>query len=252
MNRPLLVIDVGNTSTTLGLYQAQRISHCHYARGGIIGMPELCHSIVKELLQAKPYAVVLGSVVPEASVLWRNLLQSEAELPLVEVTHQLQLDVIIDYPDPQAIGADRLGNACGGLRRYGVPLIVADFGTALTFDVITADRRYVGGVIAPGLPLMTDYLFERTALLPRVELSGECPKIGRTTQEAMRIGAQVGYRGIVREIYTYLSHSLDCDFKLVATGGYAGWALQDGGLNYTLDSDLTLFGFGCIGERNLN
>ena len=129
-------------------------------------------------------------------------------------------------------------------------MIVADFGTALTFDVVTADLRYVGGVITPGLPLMTDYLYERTALLPRVELEGPCPKLGRSTMQAMRIGAQIGYRGIVREIVSYLQASMKCEFKLVATGGYAGWALKEAGMPFIIDQELTLYGLGCIFERN--
>jgi type III pantothenate kinase len=194
---------------------------------------------------------VLGSVVPRVNAAWRRLVRRELGCPLLTVHAGLAMDVAVDYPDPASIGADRLADACGGVRRYGAPLIVADFGTALTFDVVTPDRRYVGGAITPGLPLMTDYLYERTALLPRVELAGSCPRLGRSTQQAMRIGAQIGYRGIVREIVAYLRGSLRCDFKLVATGGYAGWALKGSGMDFVIDPELTLFGLGCIGERNL-
>jgi type III pantothenate kinase len=97
---------------------------------------------------------------------------------------------------------------------------------------------------------MSDYLFERTALLPRVEFTGVCPLVGKTTQQAMRIGAQIGYRGMVREIVAYLKKSVDSKFKLVATGGYARWALQDSGMPFVIDPDLTLFGLGCIWESN--
>jgi len=166
------------------------------------------------------------------------------------VNSALKLDVRIDYPEPKTIGADRLADACGGVRRYGAPLIIADFGTALTFDIVTSACAYVGGVITPGLPLMTDYLYERTALLPRVELTGPCPAVGKTTQQAMRIGAQIGYRGIVREIVTYLQKTVEPDFKLVATGGYAAWALKDSGMPFVIDQELTLFGLGCIFEQN--
>jgi len=162
----------------------------------------------------------------------------------------LKMDVVVDYPEPQMVGADRLADAVGGVRRYGAPLIVADFGTALTFDVITKDRHYIGGVITPGLPLMSDYLYERTALLPRVEFKGVCPRVGKSTQQAMRIGAQIGYRGMVREIVAYLKKSVDSHFKLVATGGYACWALEDSGMPFVIDPDLTLFGLGCIWESD--
>ena len=191
---------------------------------------------------------VLGSVVPRVNAVWQRLIRRELGCELLVVKAGLPMEVSVDYPDPESIGADRLADACGGIRRYGAPLIVADFGTALTFDVITPDRRYVGGVITPGLPLMTDYLYERTALLPRVELAGPCPKLGRSTLQAMRIGAQIGYRGIVREIVAYLCGSMGCEFKLVATGGYAGWALKGSEMPFVIDPDLTLFGLGCIFE----
>jgi len=160
------------------------------------------------------------------------------------------MDVAVDYPKPKTIGADRLANAAGGVVKYGAPLIVADFGTALTFDIVTRDRCYIGGVIAPGLPLMTDYLHERTALLPHVAPGGVCPKIGRSTRGAIQIGAQIGYRGMVREIVGYLSQTLGDGVTLIGTGGFARWVL--GGINmpFVIDPNLTLFGFGTIFERN--
>jgi type III pantothenate kinase len=247
----VIVIDVGNTSTGVGLYDKGRISRVTHLKGGIAKQPEACADAVRKAARGTVNGAVLGSVVPRVNAAWKRLVRRELGCDLLVVKAGQPMDVTVDYPDPATIGADRLADACGGVRRYGAPLIVADFGTALTFDVVTPDCRYVGGVITPGLPLMTDYLYERTALLPRVELEGPCPAFGRSTQQAMRIGAQVGYRGIVREIVTYLSGSMNCAFKLVATGGYAGWALKDSGMPFVIDPELTLFGLGCIFERNV-
>ena len=153
----------------------------------------------------------------------------------------------IDYPKPETIGADRLADAAGAVSRYGAPVLVMDFGTALTAAVVTKDRVWRGGVIAPGFPLMRDYLFERTAKLPRMKIgSGKAPKIGRSTEEAMRFGALVGYRGMVREIVTELRRNFKCDFKLVATGGFAKWVLKDLDLPFVIDPTLTLYGAGLI------
>ena len=153
----------------------------------------------------------------------------------------------LDYPHPETIGADRLADAVGAVERYGAPVLVMDFGTALTAAVVTADRAWRGGVIAPGFPLMRDYLFERTAKLPRMRLgTGRAPKIGRSTEEAMRFGAIVGYRGMVREIVTELRRNFGEDFRLVATGGFAKWALKGIGMDFTIDPTLTLFGAGAI------
>ena len=127
-----------------------------------------------------------------------------------------------------------------------------DFGTALTAAVITKDRVWRGGVIAPGFPLMRDYLFERTAKLPRMRLgSGKAPKIGRSTEEAMRFGALVGYRGMVREIVAELKRNFRSEFKLVATGGFAKWVLRDLDLPFVIDPTLTLYGAGLIGAQRL-
>ncbi len=245
-------MDVGNTSTGIGLYDSGKISRVTHIKGGVAKHPEACAEAVRKAARGMVNGAVLGSVVPRVNAVWQRLIRRELGCELLVVKSGLPMEVTVDYPAPESIGADRLADACGGVRRYGTPLIVADFGTALTFDVVTPDCRYVGGVITPGLPLMTDYLYERTALLPRVELEGPCPRLGRSTLQAMRIGAQIGYRGIVREIITYLSASMKCDFKLVATGGYAGWALKGIGMPFVIDPELTLFGLGCIFETASN
>ena len=134
-------------------------------------------------------------------------------------------------------------------KKYGAPLIVVDFGTALNFEVLDARPAYVGGVITPGLPLMTRYLHEKTALLPEVSLGGETPAIGKSTEEAIALGARVGYRGIVRELVGHLRRPLGEGARVVATGGYAGWVLDGAGLDYVIDPTLTLFGLGRIFEN---
>jgi type III pantothenate kinase len=155
----------------------------------------------------------------------------------------------LDYPSPETIGADRLADAAAAVHLYGAPVLVMDFGTALTAAVVTPDGIWRGGVIAPGFPLMRDYLFERTAKLPRMELGGRCPKIGRSTEEAMRFGALVGYRGMVREIVCELQRNFAADFRLVATGGFAKWVLKDIGMPFAVDPSLTLHGAGFIASR---
>ncbi|MCL1920545.1 MAG: type III pantothenate kinase [Kiritimatiellaeota bacterium] len=244
----IITIDVGNTSTGIGLYDGKRVTRVTHVKGGIMQQPEACAQAVREAARGMVNGAVLGSVVPKANPLWKRLLKTELGCNVLVVHAGLPMEVTVDYPAPETIGADRLADACGGVRRYGAPLIVADFGTALTFDVVTEDLRYIGGAITPGLPLMTDYLHERTALLPRVQLAGPCPPFGRSTEQAMRVGAQVGYRGIVREIVTHLQRQIPGDFKLVATGGHAGWALKGSGMPFIIDPALCLFGLGCIFE----
>src|SRR4029077_3748638 len=135
----------------------------------------------------------------------------------------LKLAVGIDYPAPESIGADRLANAAAVAALYGCPAIVVDFGTAVTFDIVSARRNYIGGVIAPGLEAMTNFLYQRTALLPKLSLKEPRRAIGRSTIHAMRSGAIFGYRGLIREILLRIKAERFRGEKVhvIATGGYA-------------------------------
>ena len=250
-----LVVDVGNTSTAVGVWTGRRVLRVAHCDGGFAEA-----AAVAEELAASSGVAALGyvSVVPRVDAKWRALARrhgwsfhqvSFRDFPLATSGSSL---LRLDYPHPETIGADRLADAAGAVARYGAPVLVMDFGTALTAAVVTAPGVWRGGVIAPGFPLMRDYLFERTAKLPRMELGrGRAPKIGRSTEEAMRFGALVGYRGMVREIVTELRRNFDIDFRLVATGGFARWALRDALMDFVIDPDLTLFGTGLIVQASL-
>jgi type III pantothenate kinase len=127
----------------------------------------------------------------------------------------------IDYPQPGQIGADRLANAVAVISQGKAPAIVIDFGTAVTFDVVSAEPAYCGGVIAPGLGAMTGYLTAKTALLPQIELHEPRSAIGKSTVEAMQAGAVYGYRGLVREIVLRLKEEMGGNPRIIATGGDA-------------------------------
>jgi type III pantothenate kinase len=131
--------------------------------------------------------------------------------------------------------------------------VVADFGTALTFDVVSRTRGYIGGIIAPGLPLMFSYLAEKTALLPEVDLGPVRHGVGKSTVEAMRLGARWGYRGMVREILHELRKSIGPGrMKCCATGGDAEWVMRGIEPNVPVDRDITLYGLGRIYELNVS
>jgi type III pantothenate kinase len=137
---------------------------------------------------------------------------------------KMKLGLGIDYPRPRSIGADRLANAAAVAELYGFPAIVVDFGTAVTFDIVSERRRYIGGVIAPGLEAMTNFLYQRTALLPKLSLKEPRHAVGKSTIAAMLSGAVFGYRGLVREILARIRAEQFPRKKvwIVATGGYAG------------------------------
>ncbi len=155
----------------------------------------------------------------------------------------------IDYPLPTQIGADRLANAAGVVSRHGAPAIVIDFGTAVTFDVISDQPAYCGGVIAPGLGAMSGYLPQKTALLPAIELEEPASAIGKSTTHAMQAGAVFGYRGLVREIIHRLKAEMAGKVAIIATGGDA--ALIARGLPEidAVDPDITLDGLRQVAAR---
>lgn len=245
----LVCIDIGNTSTTMGLYEDGEVSRVSRVEGGILVNPEACSDLLRLIASESVEGVSIASVVPKTNARWRKLVRETLGCTPRFVSWESPLGFALDYPQPERIGADRLADAAGGLAKYGAPLIVVDFGTALNFEVLDARPAYVGGVLAPGLPLMTRYLHEKTALLPEVSLGGETPPIGKSTEEAIALGARVGYRGIVREIVAHLQQPFGGRAKVVATGGYAAWVLAGSDLAFEIDPTLTLFGLGVAFER---
>lgn len=260
MQPSVIVVDIGNTSTAFALARAGRVGRV--TRLPTHGPKRLAirRRLAKLARGGRLRGAALCSVVPQRNRLWLEELRRLTGRPPLLVQHRLKLGVALKYPRPATIGADRLANACAAAARYGTPVIVADFGTALTFDIVSRERAYIGGIIAPGLPLMADYLAERTALLPRISLglpgrragTGRRPSaIGKSTAQAMLIGARLGYTGMVREIFARLKLALrEPRVRLCATGGYAAWALAGSDLRVPIDPELTLYGISRIYELN--
>ena len=195
--------------------------------------------------------MAIASVVPPVNARWKKALKAAGLPAPLFISHALNLGVPVDYPRPENIGADRLANAAAAARLLGAPSVVCDFGTALTFDILDAEKGYTGGIICPGLPLMFDYLAEKTALLPHITPSKTNAVVGRNTKQAMRIGARLGYRGMVREILAALKNDFGVDeLPVCCTGGYAGWIFKDWDVRAVVDPKLTLRGVGIIGELN--
>ena len=242
-----LVIDIGNTSTSVGYYRNGKVSGVGRCTSRFQSPEEVLPLITVKSVDA----VVIASVVPLVNARWKRALQIAGLPSPLFVSHELELGVPVDYPKPEKIGADRLANASAAAKLFGTPSVVCDFGTALTFDIIDAQRGYIGGIICPGLPLMFDYLAEKTALLPHVAPSKTKAVVGRNTTQAMQIGARLGYRGMVREIIQSLEKELGAkNLPVCCTGGYAAWIFNDWDVVATIDPKLTLKGLGFIGELN--
>ena len=218
----ILLFDIGNTHTHLGLADGRRVlrqadipTYAWIAGGG----PGRVKNFIGNV---KIDGAALCSVVPRATPIVKKFVRSEWKLDALELNNTTIRGVGIDYPKPQTIGPDRLANAVAARRRFGAPVVVVDFGTAVTFDVVDSRGSYVGGIIAPGLAMMTNYLHEKTALLPKIQIRDIQSAIGKSTEEAMLVGAVHGYRGLVRELIGKLKRELRSQkLPVVATGGYA-------------------------------
>ncbi len=239
----ILLFDIGNTHTHLGLATHQRV-----IKQTNIATREWFSSkapaLVKKFVGGKTIeGAILCSVVPRATPLVRKFVKATWKLDTLELNAKTTRGVGVDYPKPATIGPDRLANSVAAFKRFGAPVVVVDFGTAVTFDVVNAKGNYVGGIIAPGLAAMTDYLHEKTALLPRIKITEPKTVIGKSTQEAMLAGAVYGYRGLVRGLILELKGKMKAKrLPVIATGGYA--KLMAAGLPEisAVEPDLTLDG----------
>ncbi len=235
-----LLIDIGNTSTSIAL-------DCDRTLSSIQNTSSIKPTVVSSSM---PERAVIASVRPSVNKRWECYLKKQGIRNILWVNHTMNFGVSISYPTPETIGADRLANACEASATYGTPVVVCDFGTALTFDIIKKQEGYVGGIICPGLPLMFDYLAEKTELLPHIKPIKTTHLIGKDTGEAMCIGAHFGYLGMVKEILTQLKKELGENTNVCATGGFSHWVFNDWETPVSIDPNLTLKGLARIATLN--
>lgn len=240
-----LLVDISNSYTKLAFATTKRLAQPMRRPTN-----DLTVAFLKRILRARSAkTIVVSSVVPRKD---KVIAAAAGSARLLFLSPRLDLGVGIDYPAPRSIGADRLANAAAVAQLYGYPAIVVDFGTAVTFDVVSARGDYVGGVIAPGLEAMTNFLYDRTALLPKLNLREPVAAIGKTTRDAMMSGAVFGYRGLVREILmrVRLENFPRRRPRIVATGGYAQLIARELPEIGAVHPNLTLEGLRIIANRN--
>jgi type III pantothenate kinase len=243
--RKYLLIDISNSFTKLAFG-----TRTHTARARRVATRDLTSALLSRFIRRRKIdMVVIASVVPQKNRLVARALK---KWTVVWLNPRVRLGVGIDYPNPRTIGADRLANAAAVAALYGCPAIVVDFGTAVTFDIVSGEKNYIGGVIAPGLEAMTNFLYQRTALLPKLSLKEPRRTIGRSTIEAMRAGAVLGYRGLVSEIIARIKAERFPKRKVhvVATGGYAALIASKLPEIDVVHPDLTLEGLRIIANLN--
>ena len=261
----LLVVDVGNTNTVLGLFEPKPlgqgkprklIAHWRVSTNKSQTVDEygvLFRNLfaMNGIEVSAVQGIVISSVVPPLDSTLREVCERYFQLKPLFIEPGVKTGMPVHYDNPAEVGADRIVNGVAAFEKFGGPCIVVDFGTATTFDVVSAKGEYLGGVITPGIGISADALFERTARLPRVDIRKPPSMIATNTVNSLQAGLYYGYLGLIDGILERLIAELGDDVKVVATGGLA--TLMGGGSKYIREVDdlLTLEGLRIIYERNL-
>jgi type III pantothenate kinase len=254
----LLVVDVGNTQTHFGVFDAADVLSEHWrfatvrdstgdelgaALSNLLGLRGLSFDDVDRS--------IVSSTVPQLSEQWPEMAQRYLDHTMLVVGPSIRTGMPIRYDNPHEVGADRLANAVAAYERVGAACVVVDFGTAITYDVVSAAGEYLGGIITPGAEISIDALYNRAAKLPKVELAPPRSLIGKSTVDAIRSGIVYGFAGQVDGIVRRLRSELGASTKVIATGGLAGELVPF--VRETIDDvddQLTLTGLRLIWNRN--
>jgi type III pantothenate kinase len=252
----LLVIDIGNTNTVLGVFNGNnlvvswRLETKQSQTADEYGILTRNLFTLAGIEFTKIRYIIIASVVPPLNSVLEEMALKYFKVKPLFVEPGIKTGVPVLYDSPADVGADRIVNAVAAYEKYGGPSIVVDFGTATTFDAISAKGEYLGGVIAPGLGISAEALYKKTARLPRVEIRAPSKVIGTSTVGSIQSGLYFGYIGLVDGILEHVIQELGSKTAVIATGGYA--SLIGGGVHLIqhIDPELTLEGLRLIHERN--
>jgi type III pantothenate kinase len=258
----LLAIDVGNSNIVLGVFEGQRLIHSWRLATlrertadelGLVIAGLFEHNRIDK---TRVSHIVLASVVPPLTGTMQTMAERYFNTKAITVDPQHDTGMPILYDNPSEVGADRIVNAIAAFERFGKaakrPMIVVDFGTATTFDAVTARGEYLGGAICPGVQISADALFQRAARLPRIEVRKPAQIVGRTTVGAMESGLFWGYVGMVEGLVRRMNDELGGHALCIATGGLADIIALETPLIQHVDADLTLHGLRIVFERTLD
>ncbi len=252
----LLVVDVGNTNTVLGLYDGAKLLHDFRIETAKGRTSDETHVLLLNLLQlggivrADVQASILASVVPSLTETFMDAVDRAFDHEIMVVGPGIKTGMPVLYENPREVGADRIVNAVAAYERVQRAAIVVDFGTATTFDCISSKGEYLGGAIAPGMEISANALFARAARLPRSEIARPPRAIGRNTVHSMQAGIVFGYVGLVDGLVRRLSAEMGTETAVIATGGLANLIEPESETIDEVDDYLTLEGLRLIYLRN--
>jgi type III pantothenate kinase len=253
----LLAIDIGNTHTVIGVYDGEELTEHYRVASNHALTTDECGILVKQLFANtnRIKDVIICSVVPPLTPIYEEMSQNLLRVDPLVVSADLPLGIKILYDDPKTVGADRIANAVAAYEIHGGPIIVVDFGTATTFDVISESGEYLGGAIAPGIETSSLNLFKRASQLFKVSLQKPRKAIGKNTEESLRSGIIFGAAGqidgIVKRIKEELSQRSPSkkEPKVIATGGLATLIAKESKVIQEVNPTLTLEGLRRIHVR---
>lgn len=251
----LLAIDIGNTSIKLGIFDGDRLRATWRLATGVDRLADEYGALLLTFLQrqklpvSKTTGVALCSVVPPLVTVFQEMCQKYLGTSPLVVGAGVKTGVRICVDNPRELGPDRVVNAVAAHHLYGEPVIIVDLGTAITFDVVSKEGNYLGGVIAPGINISSEALFARTAMLPRIELTHPKQVIGSDTISAIQSGIFFGYIGLIEKILERIEAELGCKAKVVAAGGHAHLAKEIPAIEI-VNPHLSLIGLRLIYKMN--
>ncbi len=252
----LLAVDIGNTNVTLGIFEGEHLRATWRMATDINQMGDEYAAMLLTLLAhhglktSDINEAAMCSVVAPLVGTFEDLLRRYFKTQAVVVRPGAKTGVRIVYPNPREVGADRIVNCAAAHHLYHGPVIVVDMGTATSFDIVSKDGEFIGGVIAPGIVIAAQALYTRTAALPRVELVAPEKAIGTTTVTAMQSGIVFGYIGLVEGLLRRVQEELPEKALVVATGGYAGLIAEGTKMIDEVNPDITLVGLRLIYQMN--
>ena len=252
----LLAIDIGNTNITFGLYEGETLGPRWRIRTIHEKMPDEYGILLDQLFHhrgqhpAAVTGVAIASVVPPLTPVFEQVCRDYLDQTPLVIDAGIRTGVRVRYDNPREVGADRVVDAAAVRALYSVPACVVDFGTATTFDAVSAEGDYLGGAIAPGIGIAAQALFERTAKLPRVELTRPPSVIGRNTPHSIQSGLLFGYVGLVEGMVARFKEELGPGTQVIATGGLGEIIARETDVIDVVDPWLTLHGLRIVYDLN--